>query len=215
MTKTRGSSGRRSGDGVVTCALVGRDRLLLDVLGGMLRLRRGVRIVAVPEEPAAGRVGPAVDLVVADVDGRGTAWMRPVRNLLAGGREPRLILVAPAAGECPRPRWLAAVAHAVVAREGGFPALLAAVERLCGDRLPARSAAEQPTHRHVPLTDREAEVLSLLGDGLTTKEIARRLDRSPLTIQTHRKRIVAKIGRLGSTTAARTVALRRSHFVGG
>jgi DNA-binding NarL/FixJ family response regulator len=136
-----------------------------------------------------------------------------VRNLLAGRRDPKLILVAPAVGECPRPRWLAAVRHAVVARDGGFPALLAAVERLCGDRLPSRSAVDEPAQRHVPLTDREAEVLTLLGDGLTTKEIARRLDRSPLTIQTHRKRIVAKIGRLGSTTAARTVALRQSHFV--
>ena len=44
------------------------------------------------------------------------------------------------------------------------------------------------------LTDRELEVLRLLGDGLTNREIAERLFISPKTAEHHASRIYAKIG---------------------
>lgn len=218
MTRAR-TTGKRLSTTAIACGLVGRDRLFLDILGGMLRLRRGVRIVATvladgraTDGPSPDPATPKIDLVVVDVDRRRGLWAAPAQRLLAGSREPRLILVAGGADAIRRPRWLADLRHAVVAREDGFAALLAALEQLCGDRLRPLASADAPPRRHAPLTDREAEVVALLGDGLTTKEIARRLGRSPLTIQTHRKRIVAKLGRLGSRTAARAVVLRRSLF---
>ena len=49
---------------------------------------------------------------------------------------------------------------------------------------------------HAPerLTSREHEVLTLIGDGLTTTEIARRLDISFKTAACHRSRILQKFG---------------------
>lgn len=44
------------------------------------------------------------------------------------------------------------------------------------------------------LTEREREVLALVGHGLTNQEIAERLYLSPLTAKTHVSRIIAKLG---------------------
>ncbi len=44
------------------------------------------------------------------------------------------------------------------------------------------------------LTDREFEVFGLIGQGMTTGEIARRLRLSPKTVETHRLHIRAKLG---------------------
>lgn len=43
------------------------------------------------------------------------------------------------------------------------------------------------------LTDREREVVKLIGTGLTNKEIAHSLSLSPTTIETHRKNIRKKL----------------------
>lgn len=49
--------------------------------------------------------------------------------------------------------------------------------------------------RHLDcLTDREREVLRLLGFGLSTREIAERLHRSVKTVQSHREALGAKLG---------------------
>jgi len=44
------------------------------------------------------------------------------------------------------------------------------------------------------LTEREREVLQMIGEGNSNKEIAGRLNLSLLTVETHRKRIVDKLG---------------------
>ncbi|ANZ15296.1 two-component system response regulator [Streptomyces noursei ATCC 11455] len=44
------------------------------------------------------------------------------------------------------------------------------------------------------LSDREREVLALIGEGLTNSEIAQRLSLSPLTAKTYVSRIMAKLG---------------------
>jgi DNA-binding NarL/FixJ family response regulator len=47
--------------------------------------------------------------------------------------------------------------------------------------------------RGVRLTDREHEVLEMLGDGLSTAEIANRIGRSPVTVRRHVSAILAKL----------------------
>jgi DNA-binding NarL/FixJ family response regulator len=48
--------------------------------------------------------------------------------------------------------------------------------------------------RLAPLTDREREVMALVGGGLSNDEIARRLCMSPATAKTHVSRAMAKVG---------------------
>lgn len=52
-----------------------------------------------------------------------------------------------------------------------------------------RKNAEQP----VSLSRREIEVLKLVANGLTNKEIAEKLFISPLTVDSHRKNLIAKL----------------------
>ncbi len=53
------------------------------------------------------------------------------------------------------------------------------------------------------LTDHELEVFRLIGEGLTTAEIAGRLHRSVHTIETYRQRIKTKLGLRTSAELAR------------
>jgi DNA-binding NarL/FixJ family response regulator len=64
--------------------------------------------------------------------------------------------------------------------------------RLIGE-FAARSKEPATTHLDV-LTDREREVLALVGLGLTNEDIARRLVVSPLTAKTHVSRTMVKLG---------------------
>ena len=59
-----------------------------------------------------------------------------------------------------------------------------------------------------PLTPRELEVLQLLWQGLTTREISKTLHRSFNTIAMHRQHILAKFGAT-STAEALKIALGR------
>ena len=62
------------------------------------------------------------------------------------------------------------------------------------------------------LTPREAEVFALIGDGLTSREIGERLSISEHTVQTHRKRVAAKLGTQGDELTRIAVAQRQAFF---
>ena len=60
------------------------------------------------------------------------------------------------------------------------------------------------------LTKRETELLPLLAEGLSDKEIAAKLHISPETVKTHLQHIYRKLdtkGRIGAMKAARTLGL--------
>jgi len=52
------------------------------------------------------------------------------------------------------------------------------------------------------LTEREQQVVELVADGLTNKEIARKLDISPATVKVHVERLIGKLGVADRTQAA-------------
>ncbi len=56
------------------------------------------------------------------------------------------------------------------------------------------SEACEEMDSHQTLSEREIEVLKLIADGISTKDIADRLFVSPNTIEFHRKRIMRKLG---------------------
>ena len=55
-------------------------------------------------------------------------------------------------------------------------------------------ADQRSRDRYAQLSDREREVLGLIVDGLTNKEIGRALGLSPRTVETHRANLFAKLG---------------------
>ncbi len=97
----------------------------------------------------------------------------------------------------------ALVDRRALARGPSFDAWLA--ERLTAPASPARASATAAAET-VALTAREREILSLLVDGLTNKEIAQRLVVSPRTAETH----VASVLGSSASTRARVRSRRRS-----
>lgn len=67
-----------------------------------------------------------------------------------------------------------------------------AVAGLVVEEVVRRPAAAEPSPLGT-LSDREREVLQLLAEGRSTKEIGERLHVSPKTVETHRKRIMDKL----------------------
>lgn len=67
-------------------------------------------------------------------------------------------------------------------------------------RAPERSL--RPTDTKAVLTEREHEVLMLVSQGMTNKQIARTLTISPATVKAHVERIIAKLGVSDRTQAA-------------
>ena len=95
--------------------------------------------------------------------------------------------------------------HAEAARE-----MLAQVTHAAEARRPAPSLID-------PLTERELEILELLAEGLTNKEVGARLDISPFTVRNHTTHIYAKLGvnhRDDAIAAARALRLIRAETSG-
>lgn len=129
------------------------------------------------------------EIVGAIRDGQGA-----VRVLAASqGGAPEAAAIALAAGACgilpsPFDRSLISVFRRALAGELILPAddLPQLMDRLMdGRRHPERLGS---------LTDREREILRSLADGMSTGEIAISLSISPLTVQSHVKNILAKLG---------------------
>ena len=55
-------------------------------------------------------------------------------------------------------------------------------------------ADQEASERYAQLSPREREVLGLIAQGLTNKEIGRALELSPRTVETHRANLFAKLG---------------------
>lgn len=148
-----------------------------------------------PTAWALAEAGPAFCLVDLDMPGAepvaGLAGLRaraPAAAILAltGLTDADLLAAARAAGA------------AEVYSKNTDPGVL--IARIA-ERLPALQAAEAAR-----LPPRQQEVLALLAEGLTNKEIARRLGIAPATVKIHVARLSAWLG-----AANRTDAVARAH----
>lgn len=77
-------------------------------------------------------------------------------------------------------------------RSGGVYLQPAAAKALMADVL-TRAERGDDRDRYGGLTDREREIVRLIAQGQTTREIAETLHLSPHTVQSHRDRIMAKL----------------------
>lgn len=112
---------------------------------------------------------------------------------------------------------LAQGARAVVLRGVDAPALASAVRAVAhgftvvdprlSTRIASTGAASERKVERGPLTDREMEVIALLAQGLTNKEIAAELRVSAHTAKFHVNGILEKLGAMTRTEAV-TIAVR-------
>ncbi len=201
-------------DEPVGLRIVGWDRLLVEAIVAWLAARPDFRVIdpatsGVPGVP--GAIG-GVDVVLLDASRRdealATAWTvgeeLPGAKLLVFGveREDLRVLDFVEAGargyllKGASTSDLAAALHDVHAgRTRCSPriveAVLARIRRLGELDAPAPESARGPRE---PLTGRELQILHLLADGLSNKEIGSRLQISLSTVKNHLHNLLSKLG---------------------
>ena len=167
---------------------------------------------------ASGQI-PDVAMIAADLPGGGMEVTRRLVSLYPrvrvivltselDGDELLEAVLAGAAGYLAKDMTLARLPHAIQGVLAGEVAL----PRLHADKLLAelrrRDAAREriAARTGASLTDREWEVLQLLGEGASTAAIAERLRISQVTARRHISTLLAKLGVTDRATAARLVA---------
>jgi two-component system, NarL family, nitrate/nitrite response regulator NarL len=199
--------------------VVGAARVYREGLARALEARTELRVLgsAATAEDALRQVenlGP--DVVLVDTSAPdGVAAARTIAGAMSATK-----LVALAAPEDDRTVIACAEAgvSAFVAREGTFDDVVAAThavmrgEALCPPRVAAtllrqvaEGARERPLSEFAPLTSRERQVVALIDEGLSNKEIAARLCIELSTVKNHVHNLLDKLGARGRAEAAARV----------
>ncbi|MEX8192528.1 response regulator transcription factor [Comamonas guangdongensis] len=137
-----------------------------------------------------------VGAIVLDVRMPGTSGLAVLDRLVAQGvDQPVIMLTGHGTVEMCRRAFKAGAAEFLekpVDDELLIEALQAAVRQHVRSR-ERHQADRQARERYVQLSGREREVLGLIVEGLTNKEIGRALSLSPRTVETHRANLFAKL----------------------
>lgn len=200
--------------GPLSCVIVEDQAMFLDMLGGMLSMRGGLRVVDRARSVAAGKrccQQHRPDLLVLDLTLADGSGLEVARAFLEANPAGRVIVVSGNSSDFVCPAWLNHSLQAVIDKNETFQALRQELDELLG---PARSAPAVPREGTPAelLTAREAEIFALIGDGFTSREIGEKLTISEQTVQTHRKRIAAKLGTHGDELTRLAVAQRQSYL---
>jgi DNA-binding NarL/FixJ family response regulator len=199
-------------DTVVAVLVAQGRRLFRAGLRALLEAAEGIAVVGEADrgEHAVSetqRLGP--DVVVMDAELPGLDAMRAARVILDGGpQRARVLMLVTSADDGAVIAAVRAGVDGVLSRDsepdelvravrviaGGGALLTPAVTRRLADEIAARRAPiGVPDPLLSDLTEREREVLALVGHGLSNAEIARRLAVSPATVKTHVGRVIAKL----------------------
>ena len=155
------------------------------------------------------------DLMIVDVvldKGSGLELIKQLRSL---NPEQKILVSSMHEEELFAGRAIQAGAMGYVNKQEPAADLLTAVRAVLAGRV---HLGGEPGIEHEPaeldaLSDRELEVLGLIGEGLTTREIAERLQLSAKTIDSHREHIKSKLGIRTMNELVR-VAIRRLGHTG-
>jgi DNA-binding NarL/FixJ family response regulator len=152
------------------------------------------------------------DIAVVDISLKGTNGIELIKQIHAIRPEARILVSSMHDEKLFAERALRAGANGYINKQVAITEMVGAIRRvlsgkvylsaLMTERMVERAARlDSDASRSViqRLSDRELEVFSLLGDGLSTREVAQRLNLSVKTIETHRAQIKRKLGLRNST----------------
>jgi DNA-binding NarL/FixJ family response regulator len=147
-----------------------------------------------------------MDLRMRDVDG-----IEATREIIAQFPEARIIALTSYDGDQDIYRALDAGVRGYLLKESAHTDVVRAITTVyAGRRLMSPDVAERLSEYlpQVALTERETEVLELVAQGLSNKEIAGRLGTASGTVKMHVQNVLEKLGASDRTHAV-TIAIRR------
>ena len=192
---------------MITVALVDDHDLVRSGVRSMLADRSDIEVVGEADcgEDAVDllRQQP-VDVVLLDLDMPGIGGLEATRKLLRIRPDVKIVIVT-AYIEDPLPRRLLdAGASGYLTKHCGLDEMVLAIHRVCDNKrylcadvaqqlalANTGDSSDQPLDN---LSQRELQVLMMVGKGLKNKEISDQLCLSPKTISTYRHRLYYKLG---------------------
>ena len=190
--------------------LIADDHTMVrESLVGLLQADGDVQVVAQAangSEALEKAVQTQPDVVVTDLSMSGLGGLEVIRRLRELLPRTRVLVLTMHQEEEYVLQAVRAGASGYLVKDSAASELLAAVRALHAGHAhfgpqAARALAEQLQHPermvddpYGTLTAREREVLHLIAEGMTTKEVARRLDIGVKTAENHRGRVLAKLG---------------------
>ena len=191
------------------CVVVEDQGMFLQLLVAMLRTQPGLDVVATARSAADGIAACSqhrpdlliLDLVLPDADGLTVAHALRVIQPSA-----RVIILSSHAPSFLRPAELRQMIHAVVDKTRAYEELIGEIASLTGAGLTDDTPALAGNGWRL-LTLRERDVLRLIGKGLDNRQIGEQLSISVRTVETHRSRIIDKLGIQGKGELVRQAML--------
>ena len=187
--------------------LVDDHKMIRDGLRALLEKEHDLKVVG---EASDGRSAVRLaqelkpDLVVMDITMPGLNGMTATSQLIAQHPGIKILILSMHADRRFVLETLRAGASGYLLKDSAFEELARAIrEVIQGRAYLSPQIAEfvvgdvkrrSETNPHPLLSPREREVLQLVVEGLTTKEIAARLSVSGKTIETHRQQVISKLG---------------------
>lgn len=185
--------------------LVDDHQLLLDSLTLLLDGVKNIKVVGSSKDWDESRQGIRTalpDIVIMDINMPGISGIEATRHLLAAHPDMGVIALTAHSSKHHVLEMLAAGASAYVLKEDAGEELVRAITLVASGHkylcpAVADTVVNNITHHKTEsvneLGQREREVLYLLANGLTSSEIAARMNISHFTVDVHRRNIMSKL----------------------
>lgn len=177
-------------------------------LAGLINAERDMEVVGEAEDSSKAtaeimQIRP--DLVVVDISLKGNSGLELIKNIKSFDPNIQVVVLSMHDESLYALRVLKAGARAYVMKQDMANKVMEAIRRIrkgllyVSDRVASqmlnRLVGDQPDADDpvAGLSDRELEIVALIGDGLPTREIATKLHISIKTVETHRAHIKSKL----------------------
>jgi len=188
----------------ITVMIVDDHAMVRDGLRAVLDMLDDLRVVAEAGNGAEARAQAAAhqpDVILMDIGMKGENGIALTQALLDEEPARAVVMLTMHDGTEHAQRALRAGARGYVLKDSPSAEIVSAIRTVHGggtwlSPAVARALVQAPAERTL-LTDREGEILAFLGQGLSSKHIAARLDLSVRTVESHRQSIRRKLNLAG------------------
>lgn len=174
---------------------------------GLVSLLQSVKDFKIIGEAADGKAAVRMigelrpDVALLDISMPGMTGIEAVEELSRIGAGTKIILLTMINDPVSVAKALKLGVHGYVPKENAFEDLIYAVRAVAAGQQFVSPSVTQTLHQHLAgreralnlLSPREQEILKLVANGLTSRQIGEKLFISPKTVENHRERIMQKL----------------------